>query len=127
MKLKKLNTIQKSNKLNNIYAEDEKGNGNAYHRYTIRHYSDDKEKGIGTVLADIQFQNGARKEQDSISGVSSMDLLEIVRHNLQCFQSGEFATRENAIALTKVEEALLWLNKRSEDRAERNVLGKNVK
>ena len=32
-------------------------------------------------------------------------------------------TRETALALTHVEEALLWLNKRTEDRAERNVLG----
>ena len=28
-----------------------------------------------------------------------------------------------AIALTHIEEALLWMNKRADDRAERNVLG----
>lgn len=33
--------------------------------------------------------------------------------------------KENAIALTHVEEALLWLNKRVDDRAERGVLGLN--
>ena len=75
------------------------------------------------VVGNIKFQNGARKEQNSVHGVIDTDLLEIVRHRLQCFQSGEFATRENAIALTHIEEALLWMNKRVEDRIERNVLG----
>jgi hypothetical protein len=55
--------------------------------------------------------------------VLDTDLLEIVRHRLQCFQEGDFKTRENAIALTHIEEALLWMNKRVEDRIERNVLG----
>ena len=31
--------------------------------------------------------------------------------------------RENACALTCIEEALMWMNKRVEDRIERNVLG----
>ena len=42
---------------------------------------------------------------------------------MQCFQQGEFATRDNAIALTHVEETLLWMNKRVEDRAEKGKLG----
>lgn len=71
----------------------------------------------------IKFQKGPRKEATSQHGVLDTDLLEIVRHRLQCFQAGEFATRENAIALTHIEEALLWMNKRVEDRIERNVLG----
>lgn len=54
-------------------------------------------------------------------------MLEIVRDRLRCFQQGEFSTRENAIALTHIEEALLWMNKRVEDRIERNVLGTNNK
>lgn len=66
-----------------------------------------------------------RKEEGSTPGVLEGDLLEIVRHRLQCFQKGEFATRENACALTHIEEALMWLNKRKEDRKARNVLGTN--
>ena len=34
---------------------------------------------------------------------------------------GAFACRENAIALTKLEEALMWLEKRTRDREEREV------
>ena len=34
-----------------------------------------------------------------------------------------FACRENAIAITKLEEALMWLEKRTRDREEREVEG----
>ena len=78
-------------------------------------------------FTDCMLQNGARKERLSIDGILDTDLLEIVRHRLQCFQQGEFATRENACALTHIEEALMWMNKRVEDRIERGVLGTNNK
>lgn len=117
--MEKLNTIQKRENLNVVFAVDDKGNGGAYHKYLITE-NDGTNKG---VYETIQFQDGPRKEDDSIHGVLDTDLLEIARHRLQCFQQGEYATRENAIALTHIEEALLWMNKRVEDRIERNVLG----
>jgi hypothetical protein len=46
---------------------------------------------------------------------------------LRGFQSGDFRNRENALALTKIEEALLWLHKRTKDRLERGVEGKQLK
>ena len=78
-------------------------------------------------LATIEFQNGARNLPDSISGVLDTDLLEIVRDRLKSFQSGQFSCRENAVALTHVEEALMWMNRRVEERAERKVLGTDNK
>lgn len=119
--LRELNTIQKREKLNEVYAVDDKGNGGANHRYVV-YVSDNN----GSPIT-IQFQNGARTEPDSTSGIIDTDLLEIVRDRLKGFQQGEFATRENAIALTHIETALLWLNKRVEDRIEHGVLGTNTK
>ena len=58
------------------------------------------------------MQKGPRKEKDSIHGVIDSDLLEIVRDRLKSFQSGPFSSRENACALTHIEEALMWLNRR---------------
>lgn len=118
----KLSTIQKREKLNVVYAVDEKGNGGANHKYII---TDIEEHSSNDVV--IQFQNGARKLEDSIQGILDTDLLEIVRHRLQCFQKGAFATRDNAVALTHIEEALMWMNRRVEDRIEREVLGTNNK
>ena len=116
--MKRLSTIQKRENLNNVYAIDEVGAGNAHHEYSIS--TDDEPS---TIIAVIQFQHGARKDPDAIKGVLDTDLLEIVRDRLKGFQSGKFATRENACALTHIEEALMWMNKRVEDRIERNVLG----
>lgn len=113
--------IQRTDNLNEISYEDSIGPGNGRHHYEITN-SDN-----GKVLAVLQFQNGARKEEGSISGVLDEDLLEIVRHRLQCFQDGEYRTRENACALTHIEEALMWMNKRKEDRKARGVLGKHEK
>lgn len=123
--MEKLSTIQKRENLNVVFIADEKGNGGAHHKYTIMGGEDGK--GNFEVYTHIQFQNGARKLPDSIHGILDTDLLEIVRHRLSCFQQGPFSTRENAIALTHIEEALLWMNKRVEDRIERNVLGTNNK
>ena len=127
---RQLKTIQKREKLNNVFALDEKGNGGANHQYSIvsNEFNNDsyfnKEYLFETI---IQFQNGARKEKGSIHGVLDTDLLEIVRDRLIGFQQGEFATRENACAITHIEEALMWMNKRVEDRLDRGVLGTNQK
>jgi len=127
MLMKKLSTIQKREKLNEVYAVDERGNGDANHEYKIVKECDFVEESKNTVIATINFQNGARNEKGSTTGVLDTDLLEIVRHRLQCFQAGPFNSRENAIALTHIEEALMWMNRRVEDRIERNVLGRNEK
>lgn len=119
---KELNeTIQRLDNLNVIKYDDIAGPGFGRHNYKI-------ERGdTGETLLEIHFQCGARCEDDSIPGVLDADLLEIVRHRIQCFQKGQFATRENACALTHLEEALMWLNKRKEDRKARGVLGKHEK
>jgi len=54
------------------------------------------------------------------------DLIAIVIDRLQCFQEGAYKCRENAIAITKLEEALLWLRKRTMDREKRNVEGTSI-
>ena len=122
--MRKLNTIQKREKLNAVVAVDEKGNCGANHLYEI--YAEPVETD-SRLMARIQLQNGARKEENSIHGVIDTDLLEIVRDRLISFQNGNFASEYNAKALEHIELALMYLNRRVEDRIERNVLGKNEK
>jgi hypothetical protein len=112
-----LSRIQKHNNLNHVHRIGDIRPGGAYHDYEIARIDD------GTWIAKIEFQKGARNDENSRHGVLDTDLLEIVRDRLAAFQKGDFATRENAIALTHVEEALLWMAKRADDRAERGVLG----
>lgn len=123
--MEQINTIQKREKLNTVFAEGEKGAGNAYHLYSIRLDNAGTDNGVQSDV--IAFQHGGRNIEGSDHGVTGEDLLEIVRHRLQCFQTSEYACRENAMALTHIEEALMWLNRRVEDRLERNVLGINSK
>lgn len=126
--MNELNTIQKKGRLNKIYTNGNYGPGGACHHYKIFH--DNKiTKSVHDTdkVGDIQFQEGTRGFIDSTNGVTMSDLLEIVRHQLQCFQQGDFSCKENAVALTHIEEALMWLNKRVEDRIEREVLGQHKK
>ena len=70
------------------------------------------------------MQHGAIKE-NGVNGIQNVDLLNIVIDNLQHFQNGKFKCRENALALTHLETAVLWLNKRTADRKARGVEGTN--
>ncbi|OSA98112.1 UNVERIFIED_ORG: ABC transporter ATPase [Clostridium botulinum] len=124
--MKELSTIQKREKLNTVERIGSEGPGGAYHEYAIKSNSMDSQ-GNYDIYETIKFQKGARKEEESQHGVIDSDLLEIVRDRLKSFQAGPFSSRENACALTHVEEALMWMNRRVEDRIERNVLGRNEK
>lgn len=113
-----ISTIQKRNNLNKVYRCGDIGPGGAYHDYGVAAVGEGY-----TGIVYIPFQRGPRNEEGGRKGVLDGDLLEIVRDRLRCFQAGDYACEENAQALRHIEEALMWMNKRAEDRAERNVLG----
>ena len=122
--MSKLSTIQKRENLNEVHNIGDIGLGGAYHHYIIYHGLDNERDETKT---EIKFQKGPRNEDNSIGGVLDTDLLEVVRHRLQCFQAGPFSTEYNAKALEHIELALMYMNRRVEDRIERNVLGTNNK
>lgn len=72
----------------------------------------------------IRFQDGPIQEH-GVNGVGLENVLEVCRVRLQMFQEGPFRCRENALALTKIEEALLWLGARTALRQEQGVEGTN--
>lgn len=74
------------------------------------------------LLAKIHFQEGPIKE-NGVNGVANEDLLVMVIRRLQGFQDSPYSCRENAMAITKLEEALLWLRKRTMGRENRGVEG----
>jgi hypothetical protein len=111
----------KSTQYTTIYPEDKPGDGNANHLYSIVEERPDSTQ----VLAKIKFQKGPIQEV-GVNGVQNEDLLNIVIHRLQGFQSSNFSCRENALALTKIQEALHWLNHRTAERVARGVEGRSV-
>jgi len=117
-------TSHKVNGLNDqleIMVLDEPGQGNACHKYRFNMLPGTD----GSSDPTIEFQNGPIDEF-GVNGISNEALLAIVEHRLLGFQSGSYACRENAVALTKLQEAMMWLHKRTRDRVARGVEGTNT-
>ena len=104
---------------------DGPGPGGASHLYVVITRPD--ASGNGTEVARIQFQKGPRNEAGSITGVVESVLLGIVADRMKAFQAGPYGCRENALVLTKIDEAMHWLKHRADERAKRGVLGTNQK
>lgn len=109
--------VNPANDLLVIEVLDEQGAGGANHEYLIR--GPDFE-------VNISFQNGSIAES-GINGITQEALLAICMDRLRSFQVGKFSCRENALALTKIEEAMHWLHSRTLDRMRRGVEGKTEK
>lgn len=74
----------------------------------------------------IIWQNGPLgrgKDRIEPNGAFVEDIIDIARDRIQHYQNSKFSCRENAIAITKLEEALMWLNWRTADREARSVEG----
>lgn len=111
------------NELLVVAALDGPGPGGASHSYVI-HADESKttlKDGV-TVYHTFNFQNGPIQEV-GVNGISGEALIAITIDRLRSFQTGPFSCRENAIALTHLETALLWLHKRTLDRVQRGVEG----
>lgn len=103
-----------------IETTDEPGAGGANHRYQILFQG----PAGWEKSCMIQFQKGPLDEVTNIpNGITNEVLLAIVTHRLQSFQKGEFSCRENALAITKLEEAMHWLKHRTYERSLRGVEG----
>lgn len=106
--------VNPANDLLEITVLDEPGAGGANHEYMI-----ETPKGL---TCRVSFQNGPIAEK-GVNGVTQEALLAIIVDRLRSFQAGPFACRENALALTKIEEAQHWLHSRTLARMTRGVEG----
>lgn len=116
-----------------IEVIDEPGQGNACHHYVIAGFDTKTNAsdpfvarhGEPAIYSTVLFQNGPINEV-GVNGVTQEALLSIVEDRLLGFQSGPYACRENAAALTKIQEAMMWLQKRTRDRMARGVEGTHI-
>lgn len=121
-----------------VTAVDEPGHGGANNEYRIigfrRLLPDEPDPQVGF---DVPFQNGPIATAGT-NGITHESLLAILIDRLRSFQNGKpgeleltargpYACRENAIALTKLEEAMMWLQKRTLARVIRGVEGTHAK
>ena len=118
-------TDHKVNGLNEalVIEAGEPGSGNAPTYYRIFIPENYQLKPGVTVHTGISFQNGPIKSPEDFNGVTNEALLAVLIDRMRGFQAGPFACRENAVALTKMEESMMWLQKRTRDRLARGVEG----
>ena len=74
---------------------------------------------------EIVFCKGNKEDEGVLrqEGVFTETLLQTSKQYLESVNKGEMATRETSMAITKIDEALMWINKRAEDRKLREVQG----
>lgn len=118
--MKKVEHDLLTNKYTEVWHEEE-FNFNAPHHFQVRLSGESLE-----ILSEVDFQEGAIKEH-GINGVNNEDLIAMVICRLEHFNQSEFRCRENSMAITKLEEALLWLRKRTMGREKRGVEGTHNK
>lgn len=101
-----------------ITVLDAPGQGGANHAYKLQ-FPD-------VPATYINFQDGPIAEM-GVNGLTHEALIAIVVDRMRSFQAGPFACRENALALTKLEEAQHWLHHRTKARMARGVEGTHQK
>lgn len=72
----------------------------------------------------INFQKGPIFEAGA-NGITHEALIAILIDRLDSFQAGDYPCKENACAKTHLEEALMWLQKRTLNRRRRGVEGQS--
>lgn len=86
------------------------------YRYELDHFEHPANKET------IQFIHKDAAMQTITGGTTNEEVLAMLIDRLR-FLGEKLPCRENSIAVTKIEEALLWLNKRTADRKARGVEG----
>lgn len=75
-------------------------------------------------FVNIKFQCGPIKEH-GVNGTSIENVIDLLIERLNGFQMGPFRCRENALAITKLQEAIMWLEFRTQRRMRQGVEGTN--
>lgn len=73
----------------------------------------------------IDFCKGNREDENipRQTGFFTETLIKVAKQYLEDVNVGPLASRETSTAITKLDEALMWIAKRAEDRTEREVQG----
>ena len=96
------------------------------HKYELNQF-ESKNPSVNRVIQFIEKEASPEGVLETINnGTTNEDVIEMLINRMNYLQS-KFPCRENAIVITKLEESLMWLEKRTRDRIKRNVEGKHLK
>lgn len=76
-------------------------------------------------MISFRIQNGPIKEVGK-NGCQVEDVIAVAKHIVEQLNA-KFPCRENAMMITKLDEAIMWSKKRTSDRQARNVEGTSTK
>lgn len=96
------------------------------HKYTAPNFENPENGQTIQFIEKKQIDENSTELVTVFDGTTNEALLEVLIDRMNFLQR-LFPCKENACAITKLEEALMWLNKRTSDRIKRNVEGKNEK
>lgn len=94
--------------------------GATYKVPTFKVTNEGIEDGAGV---EIIFCKGNKEDETVLrqEGVFTETLIQTAKQYLETVNTGQLATRETSMVITKLDEALMWINKRAEDRKLRGV------
>lgn len=95
------------------------------HEYKLQNFENESYQTLIFVKKE-PVSDGSQELKTTIVGTTNEEILSALIDRLH-FLNGEFPCRENSVAITKLDEALMWLNKRTADRMVRGVEGTNQK
>lgn len=92
------------------------------HRYVVNNFED---KFGGQTIQFIQKEKSDDDKLVTISdGTTNEELMEVLIDRIS-YLNDKFPCKENAMAITKLQEGLMWLEKRTNDRIKRGVEGQH--
>jgi len=99
------------------------------HKYELDHFEN---YGLpGLPVQTLQFIEKVSMSEDPTElktindGTTNEEVLKVLINRIQ-YLNAKFPCRENFIVITKLEESLMWLEKRTADRVKRNVEGQPI-
>jgi len=100
-------------------------------KFNATNFTDENENPAGgfvdSIGLEITWQNGPLANEDGSrkepNGAFVETVIAAAKQRIEYYNETKFRCRENSMAITKLDEALMWLNKRTSDREERGVEG----
>ena len=97
------------------------------HTYELENLENKSEEGQILQFINKKPAEVGSSEMVTVSdGTTNEDVIEVLIDRLN-YLNGLFPCRENSLAITKLEEALFWLNARTRNRDKRGVEGRHEK
>lgn len=95
------------------------------HRYEVASFENTNDQVIDFIHKQPK-ENAPGEFVTLCDGTTNEELLRVLINRTE-FLNSQFPCRENSIAITKMQEALMWFEKRTTDRIARGVEGKHIK